>query len=144
MWCDRQQLWKAVITGILLQESSFLSEVAVKITWRRPEVKFVRNVVKEETTPKKKKKSNYQDEDKKSAINKKLNTFVEMWFSYLNKFNNLLIGLWRCEEKTKQSDTVNMSVNVFFLFRWNHILIHMMSSFLKICPSCIDILRSNV
>ena len=26
-WCDRQQLWKAVITG--LQESAFLSEVAV-------------------------------------------------------------------------------------------------------------------
>ena len=43
-----------------------------KITWRRPELKFGRNVVKEETTQKKKKK-NYQDEDKKSAINKKKN-----------------------------------------------------------------------
>ena len=36
-----------------------------KITWRRPELKFGRNVVKEETTQK-----NYQDEDEKSAINK--------------------------------------------------------------------------
>ena len=36
------------------------------ITWRRPEVKFGRNVVK------KKQHKNYQDEDKKSAINKKL------------------------------------------------------------------------
>ena len=35
---------------------------------RRTEVKFGRNVVKEETTHKKQKK--YQDEDKKSAINK--------------------------------------------------------------------------
>ena len=52
---------------IRLQDSSFLSEVAVKITWRRPDVKFGRNEVKEETTQK-----NYQDEDKKSAIIKKL------------------------------------------------------------------------
>ena len=37
--------------------------------WRRPEVKFGQNIVKEETT---KKKKNYQGEDKKSAINKKL------------------------------------------------------------------------
>ena len=37
------------------------------ITWRRPEVKFGRNVVKEETAP----NTTYQDEDKKSAINKK-------------------------------------------------------------------------
>ena len=35
------------------------------ITWRRPEVKFGWNVVK------KKQYKNYQDEDKKSAINKK-------------------------------------------------------------------------
>ena len=35
------------------------------ITWRRPGVKFGRNVVK------KKQHKNYQDEDKKSAINKK-------------------------------------------------------------------------
>ena len=37
------------------RHSAFLSKVAVKITWRRPEVKFGRNVVKEETTQKKKK-----------------------------------------------------------------------------------------
>ena len=36
------------------------------ITWRKPEVKFCRNVVK------KKQRKNYQDEDKKSAINEKL------------------------------------------------------------------------
>ena len=36
------------------------------ITWRRPEVKFGQNVVK------KKQRKNYQDEVKKSAMNKKL------------------------------------------------------------------------
>ena len=48
------------------------------ITWRRPEVKFGRNVVK------KKLHKNYQDEDKKSAINKKLilrlRSLVSKWF----------------------------------------------------------------
>ena len=38
------------------------------ITWRRPEVKFGRNVVRK----KQHKNKNYQDEDKKYAINKKL------------------------------------------------------------------------
>ena len=37
------------------------------ITWRKPEVKFGLNVEKEETTQK------LPDEDKKSAINKKIN-----------------------------------------------------------------------
>ena len=41
------------------------------ITWRRPEVKFDRNVVK------KKQHKNYQDEDKKSAINKKKLIFMK-------------------------------------------------------------------
>ena len=40
------------------------------ITWRRPEVKFGRNVVK------KKQHKNYQDDDKKSAINKKKKFFL--------------------------------------------------------------------
>ena len=38
------------------------------IIWKKPEVKFVRNVVK------KKQHQNYEDEDKKSAINKKINS----------------------------------------------------------------------
>ena len=59
-WCDRQQLWKAVITGDTV--TRLRSRL---ITWRRPEVKFGRNVVK------KKQHKNYQDEDKESVINKK-------------------------------------------------------------------------
>ena len=46
------------------------------ITWRRPEVKFGQNVVK------KKQHKNYQDQDKKSAINKKkkiLNLKFNVW-----------------------------------------------------------------
>ena len=46
------------------------------ITWRRPEVKFGQNVVK------KKQHKNYQDEDKKSAINKKL--ILRLSFSSVN------------------------------------------------------------
>ena len=41
------------------------------ITWRRPEAKFGRNVVK------KKQHKNYQDEDKKSAMNKKNNSQIK-------------------------------------------------------------------
>ena len=41
------------------------------ITWRRPEVRFGRNVVK------KKQLKNYQDEDKKSAINKKISSQIK-------------------------------------------------------------------
>ena len=41
------------------------------ITWRKPEVKFGRNVVK------KNQYKNYQDEDKKSAINKKINSQIK-------------------------------------------------------------------
>ena len=51
------------------------------ITWRRPEVKFGRNVVK------KKQHKNYQDEDKKSAINKKLIlTFLHALSSWGNAY----------------------------------------------------------
>ena len=41
------------------------------IPWRRPEVKFGRNALK------KKQHKNYQDEDKKSAINKKINSLIK-------------------------------------------------------------------
>ena len=49
---DRQQLWKAVITGDTVTSLSIPIRGRGKITWRRPEVKFGRNVVKEETTQK--------------------------------------------------------------------------------------------
>ena len=71
-WCDRQQLWKAVITGDTVTRLSISIRGRGKITWRRPEVKFGWNVVKEETTQK-----NYQGEDKKSAINKKINSQIK-------------------------------------------------------------------
>ena len=51
-WCDRQQLWKAVITGDTVTRLSIPIRGRGKITWRRPEVKFGRSVVKEETTQK--------------------------------------------------------------------------------------------
>ena len=47
MWCDRQQLWKAVITGDTVTRLSIPIRGRGKITWRTPEVKFGRNVVKE-------------------------------------------------------------------------------------------------
>ena len=49
--CDRQ-LWKAVITGDTVTRLSIPIWGRVKITWRRPEMKFGWNVVKEETTQK--------------------------------------------------------------------------------------------
>ena len=73
------------------------------ITWRRPEVKFGRNVVK-------KKHKNYQDEDKKSTINKKLilrlRSLISKWFQlktltlYFRKGDDLLCvrGEWRQEQ----------------------------------------------
>ena len=81
-WCDRQQLWKAVITGNTVTRLIIPIRGRGKITWRRPEVKFGRNVVKEETTQKKQK--NYQDEDKRSAINKN-------WFSVSHRICNILV-----------------------------------------------------
>ena len=57
------------------------------ITWRRPEVKFGRNVVK------KKQHKNYQDEDKKSAINKKLILYFDLFISiYINFFISIYIS----------------------------------------------------
>ena len=49
---DRQQLWKAVIAGNTVTRLIIPIRGRGKITWRRPEVKFGRNVVKEETTQK--------------------------------------------------------------------------------------------
>ena len=46
-WCDRQQLWKAVITG------DTVTRLSIPIWGRgKSEVKFGRNVVEEETTQK--------------------------------------------------------------------------------------------
>ena len=63
------------ITGYKTQHSYPRSRL---ITWRRPKVKFGRNVVK------KKQRKNDQDEDKKSAINKKiilrLRSLTSKWF----------------------------------------------------------------
>ena len=50
------------------------------ITWRKPEVKFGRNIVK------KKQLKNYQDGEKKSAMNKK-------WILYLESFKSKLINV---------------------------------------------------
>ena len=51
-WCDRQQLCKAVITGNTVTRLSIPIRGRGKINWRRPEMKFGRIVVKEETTQK--------------------------------------------------------------------------------------------
>ena len=60
---------KAVITGDTVTRLSIPIRGRGQITWKRPEVKFGRNVVK------KKQHKNNQDEDKKSVINKKLIIF---------------------------------------------------------------------
>ena len=73
-WCDRQQLWKALITGDTVTRLSIPIRGRGKITWRRSEVKFGRNVVKEETTQK------LQRWEKKSAINK--NEFSDVHLFY--------------------------------------------------------------
>ena len=61
------------------------------ITWRRPEVKFGRNVVK------KKQHKNYQDEDKKSVMNKKINSQIKTRFYFFSAFglNNLTLPAYR-------------------------------------------------
>ena len=68
-WCGRQQLWKAVITGMRLQDSAFLSEVAVN------HLKKARG----EIWPKRSERRNHikKDEGKKSAINKKNNSQIK-------------------------------------------------------------------
>ena len=75
-WCNRQQLWKAVITEDYNTQHSY--QRSRLITWRRTGVKFDRNIVK------KKQHKNYQDEDKKSAINEKLilrlRNLISKWF----------------------------------------------------------------
>ena len=48
-WCDRQQLWKAIITGDTVTRHNIPIRGRGIITWRRPVVKFGRNV---ETTQK--------------------------------------------------------------------------------------------
>ena len=52
-WCDRQQLRKAVITGDTVTRLSIPIRGRSKITWRKPEVKFGRNVVKRRNNTKK-------------------------------------------------------------------------------------------
>ena len=75
-WCDRQQLWKAVITEDTVTRliipirghgKNHLKKARGKI-W--PKCNERRNNTHTQKKKKKKKKKTYQDEDKKSAINK--------------------------------------------------------------------------
>ena len=63
-WCDKQQLWKAVITGDTVTRLS----IPIPGRGKSPEEGQRWNLA--ETSWKKKQHKNYQDEDKKSAINK--------------------------------------------------------------------------
>ena len=63
-WCDRQQLWKAVITGNTVTRLSIPIRGRGKITWRRPEGIWPKRSERRNNT------KNYQDEGEKSAINK--------------------------------------------------------------------------
>ena len=63
-WCDRQQLWKAVMTGDTVTRFS----IPIRGRGKSPEEGQRWNLA--ETLWKKKQHKNYQDEDKKSAINK--------------------------------------------------------------------------
>ena len=64
MWCDRQQLWKAAITGDTVTRLS----IPIQGRDKSPEEGQRWNVA--ETQWKKKQHKNYQDEEKKTAINK--------------------------------------------------------------------------
>ena len=63
-WCNRQQLWKAVTTGDTVTRLS----IPIRGRGKSPEEGQRWNLA--ETLWKKKQHKNYQDEDKKSAINK--------------------------------------------------------------------------
>ena len=63
---DRQQLWKAIITG----DTVIRLSIPIRGRGKSPEEGQRWNLA--ETWWKKKQHKNYQDEDKKSAINKKL------------------------------------------------------------------------
>ena len=63
-WCDRQQLWKAVITGDTVTRFSIPIEVAVN------HLKKARGEIWPKRSESRNNTKNYQDEDKKSAINK--------------------------------------------------------------------------
>ena len=78
------------------------------ITWRRPEVKFDRNVVRR---IKKKSKKKHQDEDKKSAINKlilRLRSLISKGFPIKTKWillgfiNNQTLQLWNSVTEKKK------------------------------------------
>ena len=63
-WCDRQQLWMAVITG----DTVTILSIPIRGRGKSPEEGQRWNLA--ETQWKKKQHENYQDEGKKSAINK--------------------------------------------------------------------------
>ena len=93
-WCDRQQLWMAVITGDTVARLFHSYPRSRLITWRGPEVKFGRNVVKKKKTQK-----NYQDEEKSSAINKKLilrlRSLISKCFQLKTITNSVRTPLWQ-------------------------------------------------
>ena len=68
MWCDRQQLWKAIITG------DTVTRLSIPIRGRdKNHLKKARGEIwpkRSERRNNTKKKKKNQDEDKKSAINK--------------------------------------------------------------------------
>ena len=69
--CDRQQLWKALITGDTVTRLS----IPIQGRGKSPEEGQRWNLA--ETLWKKKQHSIYQDEDKNSAINKKINSQIK-------------------------------------------------------------------
>ena len=84
--CDRQQLWKAVIIGDTVTRPCIPIRGRGKITWRRPEVKFGRNVVKEETTQKRPRwGQNVRNKKKKKLII--YNILLKIINSYLKPYN---------------------------------------------------------
>ena len=105
-WCDRQQLWKAVITGDTVTRLI----IPIRGRGKSPEEGQRWNLA--ETQWKKKQHKNYQDVDKKFAINKKvflrLRSLISKWFQLktikryiyiyifcFKYFNSILRSSWK-------------------------------------------------
>ena len=93
------------------------------ITWRRPEVKFGWNAVK------KKQHKNYQDEEKKSAINKKINPQIKKpHLKMIPIKDNSGVKIWILALPRKLSSCL---VEIFFKLKSTYIPQFIVSYFLK-------------
>ena len=105
------------LLGIRLQDSSFLSEVAVKIPWRRPEVKFGRNVVKEETTQKTTKM-------RKKRLILRLRSLISKWFQLKDNYEKkMFVNNFACVSSEEQPP-LDLKLIIFNKIKRGSCLLH--------------------